>query len=139
MKEFKNEYVEQLFDDGLNALYTKFHKYVPFNELVEIFEKGYWIIKENSADKCIVNLQQTLMHDEESTEYVDNVWFPKIRSAGVMVVAFVLPDSVFNRLLINDVRVINGIVMNNFIDEYKAREWIKSISAACVGLQCTVL
>jgi hypothetical protein len=136
MKELKNEYVDQLFDKSLNALYAKFNKYVSQEELLKISEHAYEIIRVYKADKCLVNLKNLPVHDSKSAEYINNVWFPRVKKLGVQVVAIVLPDSALGKLSSKNAHknaeVINGVVVNNFSSESEARKWLTQANSTSV-------
>ncbi|MDD4964810.1 MAG: hypothetical protein PHI11_12920 [Gallionella sp.] len=130
MEFIKNQYVEQNFDKTLNVLSAIFYKYVPFSEFLPIFERSYELARYYKADKVLLNLKLLTVHDEETREYIANVWFPTIKKEGVNHVAFILPDSTVGKMSAQDAHKnsqnINGLIIANFSDESEARAWLSN-------------
>jgi hypothetical protein len=132
MQEIKNQYVDQVLDKGLKALHTKFHKFVPFNELLPIWENSYKIIQFNKVKKCLINIEKLGVHDQQSGEYINNVWTPRVVKEGVTHLAIVLPASAIGKMSSKKAHQstvsINGLFVNNFSNEDEARQWLKSVN-----------
>lgn len=129
MKEIKNQYVDQVYDLELKALHTKFHKFVPFNELLPILENSYKIIQFNKAKKCLINIEKINVHDQQAADYINNVWTPRVVEEGVTHLAIVLPASAIGKMSSRkahqSTESINGLLVNNFSNEVEARRWLK--------------
>lgn len=132
MEGIKNQFVDQCFEKSLNVLYAKFLKYVPYREFLPILERSYELARFYKAKKALINLKYLSVHDAETKEYINNVWFATIKNEGVKYVAFVLPDSIIGKMSLKDAHKnsenINGLIVANFNDESDAHIWLKSVN-----------
>ncbi len=132
MKEIRNQYVELFFDKETSAVCSKFLKYTPHIELMPIFENAYKLMRFYKATKTLVDLKLLPVHDIQSTEYINNVWFPTVKEIGIRYIAFVLSDSAIAKMSARNAHkgaeTIGGFVVNNFQNEQEAREWLSSLN-----------
>ncbi len=129
MKELNDKYVDLLFDKDICMLHVKFHKYVPYDKLLRIFENSYKVIRVSKADKCLINFKGFTIQDNESADYINKVWFSTIKRLGVKFVAVVLQNSAFGKSSKKEhenAYIINGLVINNFYNETEAYKWMEN-------------
>ena len=130
MDDLLNTFVEVNVVQEFQTLSVTFLGFVPTKDFIPILEYEYALIEHYRLQKCFIDLRLIPVYGKGSTEYVKDVWFPKVTTLGVRYVAFVVPEAVVGQMSMRSAHTNVGteaaMTVEHFSDPDKARTWLQS-------------
>ncbi|RSK50937.1 hypothetical protein [Hymenobacter rigui] len=69
-------------------------------QLVEVLDTLLRAIQRRQARQLLLNIQQLPLLDQAMQEWLQTSWLPRLRRSGIHRLALLLPDDIYNRMVI---------------------------------------
>ena len=131
MNDLSLDYGAVMYERDLNLVSIRCKGYISQEKLISIAEYGYEMIVFHKVNSCLIDMLEMKIYPFGFEEYLRNIWYTKIRNAGISRIAFVIPEDIFGQISMDNVH--NGSVdvkkmeRQYFQDEQKAHAWLSSV------------
>lgn len=86
------------------------------------------LVKETGLTKVLVDTRRLKVMVQENQRWIDAIWYPAARKAGLERMAFIMPEDFFGKISVetSNRRVVReGVIqVGYFEDEVAARQWL---------------
>jgi hypothetical protein len=118
------------YDQETKAAIGMFKGFLTTDKFKSIAEELHEIRKKNNLSKQLNNIEDMKVLTQEVQTWLNDVWFPKAKTTGLKHFAFVVPKDIFGKVSMesanSDSSATQGIEIEYFDDENKAKAWLKS-------------
>jgi hypothetical protein len=127
---FENEFAALYYHPEKKVVHHKIKKYVHGNELRDILDKGYDLVKKNGSKKWLSDDRNNNALTKEDELWAKNDWFPRVLKAGWKYWAIVMPEKIVGQMNMKDFKdnySKAGVVVDVFTDPDVALKWLESV------------
>lgn len=130
MIDYIRSYVTSVHNAEAACLEVTYKGFINYDELVEVIQYEFEMIRHYKLKKCLVNLREISVYPAGGQEYIKTVWFPQAIKDGLQVAAVVVPDDTFGKMSMQEAHTYpqSTLVMKHFDDAGKALAWLTSQS-----------
>ncbi len=118
------------YDQETKAAIGMFKGFLTTDKFKSIADELHEIRKKNNLSKQLNNIEDMKVLTQEVQTWLNDVWFPKAKINGLKHFAFVVPKDIFGKVSMEsanaDSSTTQGIEIEYFDDENKAKAWLKS-------------
>ncbi|WP_026461951.1 hypothetical protein [Adhaeribacter aquaticus] len=119
------------YDEELGAVISVYEGFLKFDEFKEIASSTLGVIRKTTSSKILVNTSQLKVMVKQNQDWINDVWFPEAKRAGVRYMAFLVPEDIFGKISMEatnkQVLAEGEITIEYFDQESLARNWLKSV------------
>jgi hypothetical protein len=123
------------FDPSVPCILSEGHGFMTSPEFRTFMERGLELIREKIAETgklgWLVDTRFVEVFEAQDTAWVVEYWNIKAYEAGLRYIAFVMPESVFAEMNINEYidlsKEADRLVLNHFKDQESAKAWLRGV------------
>jgi hypothetical protein len=134
MDNFSADYGTVVYEGDQNLVIIRSKGYISQENLIAIADYGYKMILFHKVNSCLIDMLEMKIYPFGFEEYLRNVWYSKIRNAGISRIAFVVPEDIFGQISMENVHKgsadVKKIERQYFKNELEAHAWLSSVPAA---------
>jgi hypothetical protein len=112
-------------------VHHQFHKGLDSETLRLVLNTGIDLLREHRAVKWLSDNRAIGPHEEDDRKWINEVWLPKVLTAGWKYWALIVPDDVKGRQDMSSYIQLfyeNGVRVMVFTDVQAAKKWLISVN-----------
>lgn len=124
-----NDHASLWFHSTANIVHHQIKKYVYGQQLHEILDSGYELIKKHNATKWLSDDRHNGALTAEDAEWTNRDWLPRVAKAGWKYWAIIMPESVIGKMNMKkhvDECAAVGVEVKVFSDPDAGLQWLQS-------------
>lgn len=116
-------------DRESNSVLAVFENYIKENEFKEFATKILDKVKTSGKKKLLYDTRGLKVMSQSIQEWINEIWFPEANDIGVSHMAFIVPESIFGKVSMEQTNSqkekIGNINIQYFNSKHHAQNWIK--------------
>lgn len=116
-------------DHRLKAVLATYRGFLKHPEFKAIALEGLALVRRSGFSKMLVDTSQTKVIQQESQQWIEQVWFPSAEEAGVRHMAFLIPKDFFGKVSVEATnkfaRQRSPIAIEYFESRDQAQQWLQ--------------